>query len=99
LLLWDAGSCQQLAVLEGHAHAVYSCAFSPDGARIVSASADKTVRAREATSGEQRAVLIRDSPVNCCAFHATGSRLCVGDERGLSPIVIELRGEAQLRPR
>jgi TPR repeat protein len=44
-------------VLLGHADAVYSAAYSPDGTRIVTASADKTARIWDAQTGTQLAVL------------------------------------------
>jgi hypothetical protein len=40
--LWDAASGKPLATLEAHTGEVSSAAFSPDGARVVTASADKT---------------------------------------------------------
>jgi WD40 repeat protein len=42
--VWDAASGAELLVLRGHEGYVSAAGFSPDGARIVSGSADKTVR-------------------------------------------------------
>ena len=36
--LWDAATGKEIAVLRGHEGYVRSAAFSPDGARIVTAS-------------------------------------------------------------
>ncbi|KIK24088.1 hypothetical protein PISMIDRAFT_646831, partial [Pisolithus microcarpus 441] len=46
---WSA----MLLALEGHTASVYSVAFSPDGKRIVSGSADRTVRVWDAERGFQ----------------------------------------------
>jgi hypothetical protein len=42
--LWEAATGKEVAVLRGHDDQVYSAAFSPDGARVVTASWDKTAR-------------------------------------------------------
>jgi WD40 repeat protein len=42
--LWDAATGEQVAVLRGNDDAVLSAAFSLDGARVVTASHDKTAR-------------------------------------------------------
>ena len=47
----------QLAVLRGHDSGVASAAYSPDGTRIVTASADRTARIWDATTGAQLTVL------------------------------------------
>ena len=45
--VWNAGTGQVLAKLEG-----YSAAFSPDGQRVVTASGDKTARVWNAATGQ-----------------------------------------------
>jgi WD40 repeat protein len=42
--VWDATSVRPLLTLRGHSDAVYDVAFCPDGTRLATASADKTVR-------------------------------------------------------
>ena len=44
--------CQCVLTLEEHSGAVRSACFSPDGAKIVSASDDNTVRVWNAATGE-----------------------------------------------
>ena len=46
-----------LATLSGHTEYVYNAAFSPDGARIVTASGDHTARLRDAKTGATLAIL------------------------------------------
>jgi hypothetical protein len=62
-------------ILNGHESFVHSAAFSPDGSRIVTASADKTARIWDAASAKQIAVLRgHDSYVYFAAFNPDGSR-------------------------
>ncbi|MBN1207414.1 MAG: hypothetical protein JXB05_21230, partial [Myxococcaceae bacterium] len=42
--LWDSRSGQLVATLKGHEARVWSAAFSPDGARVLTASDDNTAR-------------------------------------------------------
>ena len=53
LKLWDAETGQELRTLEGHTGEVSACAFSPDGARVVSASEDKTLKLWDAETGRE----------------------------------------------
>ena len=44
VLIWDAASGEQLCSLTGHSGSVWSVALSKDGTRLVSGSADRTVK-------------------------------------------------------
>src|SRR5262249_29707944 len=50
--VWDVAGGQGLRRLEGHECTVMSLAFSPDGARLVSVSWDKTARIWDAAGGQ-----------------------------------------------
>jgi WD40 repeat protein/serine/threonine protein kinase len=67
---------RQLAVLAGHGGWVYSAAFSPDGARIVTASLDKTARIWDTRTGVHLATLTgHEGSVFSAAFSPDGSRI------------------------
>ncbi|MFZ6779711.1 NACHT domain-containing protein [Undibacterium sp. Ji83W] len=67
---------RKLAWLHGHTSGVMSCAFSPDGHSLLSASRDKTLRLWESTTG----TLLREfvghaNWVTSCAFSPDGQSL------------------------
>ena len=42
--IWDANTGECLKALEGHLDSIFSVAYSPDGTKIISGSADETVK-------------------------------------------------------
>jgi WD domain, G-beta repeat len=69
-------------VLSGHAQGVNSVAFSADGTRIVSGSADQTARLWDARSGELLHELRHDGQVNRVACSADGGRILTASSAG-----------------
>jgi WD40 repeat protein len=70
-----------------HGGPVYIAAFSPDGNRIVTASADHTARVWEVGSGRLLATLSGHSaPVNDAAFSPDGSRIVTASDDGTARV-------------
>ena len=67
-------------MLRGHEYAVLSAAFSPDGARIVTASYDHTARLWDATTGEELARIVLDASVT--GLSVCGGTIAFGDALG-----------------
>jgi WD40 repeat protein len=55
--VWEAATGKQLFKLEGHKEPVSLANFAPDGKRIVSGSADQTLRVWDAATGKELLVL------------------------------------------
>ncbi len=70
---------RQIALLSGHTERVFSAAYSPDGARIVTASADKTARIWDARTGAELMVLEGHTDrIFAAAFSPDGTRIVTG---------------------
>jgi hypothetical protein len=72
-----------IRTLEGHTAWVSGCAVSGDGALIVSASDDGTLRVWDGHSGQCLAVFYADGPIYCCAMHAETGLIVAGGARGV----------------
>jgi WD40 repeat protein/serine/threonine protein kinase/DNA-binding XRE family transcriptional regulator len=81
--VWDAVSGQELLALSGHTDEVLAVAFSPDGTRIATASADGVAKIWDATAGRElltltgsiQAVNPGASKVSTLAFSPDGTRI------------------------
>ncbi|WP_224364956.1 NACHT and WD40 repeat domain-containing protein [Hyalangium versicolor] len=83
LKVWDASSGQCLLTLSGHKAAVVSCAWSPDGQRLLSGSDDFTLKVWDASSGRcLRTLSGHTYSVDDCAWSPDGQRLLSGSGDG-----------------
>ena len=55
--LWDLSARTKRRKYDGHKAAVLCCAFHPDGSRLATAGADRTIRLWDTITGESKAVL------------------------------------------
>jgi TPR repeat protein len=70
---------EALALLQGHGASVRYAAFSPDGQRVLTASADKTARVWDVSTGTELALLQgHEGGVWSAAFSPDGERIVTG---------------------
>ena len=82
-ILWDLTTGQPQAVLNRHAAGVFSLAFSPDGDRLATASADGTVKIWDAATGaEERTLRGHNGKVRAVAWRPDGKQLASAGDRG-----------------
>lgn len=79
--LWRTGDGKLLGEMKGHANAVLTYAFSPDGTRIATGSRDQTVRLWDGADGKLVAILRgHRGAVSQVRFSPDGKRLISGSE-------------------
>ena len=75
--VWDATTGTTIASLRGHEGPVYALAYSPDGKRLASGSADMTIRLWEPGSGKEVAAMLgHEKPVEWLSYSPDGQRIC-----------------------
>ncbi|HYP99129.1 MAG TPA: NB-ARC domain-containing protein [Polyangiaceae bacterium] len=74
----DAG---ELQVFRGHGRPITSCAYSPDGERVLSGSEDHTLREWDARSGQElRRFEGHSGWITSCAYSSDGARVLSGSD-------------------
>jgi len=103
---WHRLTDSALLTLKGHTHILTSVAFSPDGKRLASASADGTVQVWDVATGQEMLTLKGHAgTVYSVAFSPDGKRLASASADGTikvwdaRPWTPELRAEQQARSR
>lgn len=85
--MWDADNGVQILVLKGHSAEVNWASYSPDGSRIVTASADKTARVWDSTTGSQLLVLPgHAASVNSALYSPDSKHIVTGSVDGTARI-------------
>ncbi|KIJ05887.1 hypothetical protein PAXINDRAFT_140991, partial [Paxillus involutus ATCC 200175] len=81
ITIWNAATCDKVLVLKGHTDRVRSLAFSPDSARLVSGSRDKTLIVWSTTTGERLLgpLIGHTNTVGCACFSPNGDKIASCD--------------------
>ncbi len=104
LWLWDARTGRQIREFRGelprsgHTAGVFSVAFSPDGARLISGSGDRSVRLWDVATGRELAPL-RDqhvADVRCVAYSPDGNQIADASSDGTVNVRDALTGKQVL---
>jgi len=78
VVIWDAATGRQVAVLRGHTDLVLGLAWSADGSRLASASYDHTVRLWDIERGTSRVLRGHASAVDVVAWMDDGTHIISG---------------------
>lgn len=79
--LFDPNTGAELRMLEGHDEPVTALAYSPDGARLATASSDRTVRIYSTSTGLTLQILGgHTAGINAVAFSSDGTQVLTGGD-------------------
>jgi WD40 repeat protein len=76
--LWDLATGKELRTLTGHTGPVTAVQFLPGGAKVVSASLDKTLRAWNVADGAAAGQFETPAPINTLAVLSDGAQVATG---------------------
>jgi hypothetical protein len=80
---WDAASGNEKGKLEGHGDALWAVAYSPDGSKLATAGADRTIKLWTTSDSKEFATLSGHKDwVTSVGFSADGTRLVSGSLDG-----------------
>ncbi len=98
--IWDAETCKALGEPIRHENSIRSISFSPDGGRLISASADNTARIWSLTrsGAEQEHILRHAHYVTHADFSPDGLRVVTASEDGACQMWDALDGTALGEP-
>lgn len=83
ITVYDLARGKTSPEMKGHADAITSLRFAPDGARIASGSADKTLRVWVVADGSEKAKIATPSAVNAVEWTDPAKQVAAGGADGL----------------
>ena len=94
--VWSADG-KLVHALRGHTGGIGDLSFSPDGKRLVSASADRTARLWDLETGSNQEIATYESAVTVAQFSPDGLRVITGSQGGAARVWSDIDTESEVR--